>query len=457
MFSKRHLAALQRRYQDSFPTFFTRIFQAEVLQKIDSQRVTNGNHERAEWTWPLLLLTGLFMGWSNQRGIVHRFSEAAKAAATFTDSPLRKSYQGFMKQLRASEPAPMFRRFLHPLREKIQQAAGSAYRVGPWIPLGVDGSRVDLPRTVANEKACPRAGRKGSGPQMLVTLMMHLSTGMVWGWEQGPATTSERQHVKELAKDLPEGSLLVSDAGNVGYDFFLSLIQADQPFLIRCGNNVSLLLEEDWPVETQIKRTRQGIRVYLWPKTAQDKGKPPIVLRLIVLKKKGKDAVYLLTNVHCSQKLSKAMARKIYSLRWGLEVKYRSLKETMERRKLRSGNPSNATAELAMNIAALAVLSLHGLILWGRHVAKMSFAGALDAVRQSIAYLWAGIINNEFLPLLRKAVKDTYSRHGPKSTRRHPQKKKETPPKPPKLLIPNEEQRNLLAMSEPLPSNWLTA
>ena len=47
-------------------------------------------------------------------------------------------------------------------------------RVGRWAVFGVDGSRVECPRTKANEAAFGSAGRRKTGPQQFLTTLFML-------------------------------------------------------------------------------------------------------------------------------------------------------------------------------------------------------------------------------------------------------------------------------------------
>ena len=62
------------------------------------------------------------------------------------------------------------------------------------------------------------------------------------------------------------------------------------------------------------------------------KHRPPLVLRLIRV-----GPVCLVTDMTDPRRLSARTAAELYRRRWGLEVAFRSLKQTLERRRVRSG------------------------------------------------------------------------------------------------------------------------
>ena len=162
---------------------------------------------------------------------------------------------------------------------------------------------------------------------------------------------------------------------------------------------------------------------------------PPLVLRLIVLRR-DKQEIYLLTNVFDPEQLSDEEAGVLYEMRWGIEVFYRSYKQTLSRRRLLSRTPATCLAECSWTMLGLWLL---GLLTVTRIVAKKldplswSVALARNAVRRAMR---AGIRGGEGRRLFRDlalAVKDGYQRRGPKAARDYPRKKREKPPGPPKI------------------------
>src|SRR5207249_625934 len=149
--------------------------------------------------------------------------------------------------------------------------------------------RIDVPRTAANERAfaprCCRTRRRGrrrradekkvAAPHLALTLLWHLGSGLPWSWRQSSSQMGERAHLLDMLPALPERALLVADAGFVGYDFWEALLTAGHDFVIRVGANVTLLRRLGY------YRESQG-RVYLWPDSKRDRGRPPLVLRLVV-------------------------------------------------------------------------------------------------------------------------------------------------------------------------------
>ena len=158
---------------------------------------------------------------------------------------------------------------------------------------------MECPRTAANEKALKCAGKKKTGPQLFVTTLLHMGTGVPWDFRIGPGTASERRHLEEMLPDLPPRSLVVADAGFTGYEFYRRILAAKQSFLLRVGSNVHLLKELGY-IEREGRDT-----VYLWPE--RNLSEPPVVLRLIE-RRDGKKKMYLVTNVLDNKALSEKSA-----------------------------------------------------------------------------------------------------------------------------------------------------
>jgi hypothetical protein len=308
--------------------------------------------------------------------------------------------------------------------------------------LAVDGSRVEAPRTRGNERGLGRAGRQKSGPQWWVTWLIHLPSGLIWDWRQGPGTSGEREHLRQMLPDLPTHPLLVADAGFGGFDLWWELLHRGVDFLIRCASATTLLAEVSW---SRIERQGQQQLVYLWPQNRR--GQLPLRLRLIVLKRHGQ-RVYLLTNVLESQRLSRALAGALYAARWGVETDYRALKQTLERRRVLAKTPRAGAWELAGNVLALALLLLQAAVAQGARVSRVSVAGVLRIVRRALECLRWRQSSRWFVAALRGAQRDGYHRRRSKRARDWPHKKKDPFPRPPILRTLTRREKALVRAVE---------
>ena len=188
--------------------------------------------------------------------------------------------------------------------------------------------------------------------------------------------------------------------------------------------------EEDW---TAIANNT----VYLWPDQHRKKDLPPLVLRLVELHD-GRKPVFLLTSVLDDTALSDPQAGMLYRMRWGVEVFYRSLKQTLTRRKMHSAAGPQAMCELswaAMGLWGLSLMSLTSILAAGGDPLALSVATALRQVRLAIRCGPRSPKARLLLGRLHAAVKDSYVRRTSKKARDWPHKKKDKPPGLPRIQI----------------------
>jgi hypothetical protein len=388
-----------------------------------------------KWSPLRLFWLALLMAWSAEQTLQARFDATRDVVrALFPKWPLGKTYTGWyeaqLKWLAPLRPALSKR-----MRRQMQAMAGRHWQRQGWCAFAVDGSRVDCPRTPANEGALGCAGRKRTGPQLFLTTLLHMGTGLPWDFRIGPGTDSERRHLEAMLPSLPPGALVVADAGFTGYDLYRRLLAAEQNFLIRVGGNVHLLrglghVEREGP-DT----------VYLWPD--KKRHEPPVVLRLIALRRAAK-TVYLVTNVLAKRSLSVKSAAMLYEMRWGVEVFYRSLKQTLRKRKMLSHSPEAAECELTWAMYGawlLGLVSVSKILARGGDPLRWSAAAARDRIRRSLRLALRGRPDRHLADDLGRAVQDAYTRRRPKQARAWPHKKNEPPPGDPKIQSANAEQR----------------
>jgi len=322
------------------------------------------------------------------------------------------------------------------LRRRLLELADRHRTRQGFFAVAVDGTKIDAPRTKSNEAGLGIAGKAGTHPQMLLTTLWHMGTGLPWAWRVGRADASERDHLRSMLPELPAGALVVADALFIGFDLLSRMDRRGLRFLVRVGANVRLLRRLGCVQENRDT-------VYLWPNAAQRR-QPPLVLRLIRLRTERGADVYLLTNVLDQTEFSEADATVLYRLRWGVEVFYRSLKQTLERRKMRSASAARALIELHWTMVGLMLLGLMGvrhLIQVGRDPLALSVACALRAVRRSAAATTGRVGRLALRTALGQAVKDAYERMHTKGSRCWPHKKKNRTCGSPQVVAATRTQR----------------
>jgi Transposase DDE domain len=400
------------------------------------------------WTPKGLIFAAILWAWSDEKTLTERFALARKVVAAMAILPRlpATTYQAFLKML-LTWTVTLTPVLLAAFRRRMRTDLADRFQVGGFTIFGVDGSRLELPRTVSNEqrfspasvrrrarpkprrvprrRARSRAARdrrarqkKVNSPQMWLTVMFHVGTGLPWDWRTGPSDSSERDHLRQMIDALPAGALVTADAGFAGYDYWKALLDSGRQLLIRVGANVRLLKGLGYV------REKNGL-VYLWPDRQAARQRPPLVLRLVVAHG-GRHPVYLVTSVLDEEHLSDHQVIEIYALRWGVELFYRHFKQTFERRKLRSHTADHAELEATWSLLGLWAMSLHAQVELAREgipARRISVAGLLRAYRRSLRQYKSRPDPGESLgELLRKAVIDAYRRAN-KSSRDYPRKK----------------------------------
>jgi hypothetical protein len=236
--------------------------------------------------------------------------------------------------------------------------------------------------------------------------------------------------------EMPENSLITADAGFVGYDFWRTILAAGHNFVIRVGGNVRLIKNLGYVRQHQHT-------VYLWPDKAAKKNQPPLALRLIVIKH-GKETLYLITNLTKSQ-LSDKQAGEIYSARWGIELFFRTFKQTFGCRKLRSNSAENAQLELDWSLLGLWCICLLGqreLVESGQDPARLSPAPAIRAFQGTFRHnrVRPESISEILWMKLRGALLDDYQRKSSKTSRNYPRKKQRESTGAPNIETASAEQ-----------------
>ena len=427
-------------------------------------------HGNANWVPAHLVRVAILWVWSSQPLLVESAKDAIKSVKTLFGTTGIHSYQTFIAALKkyTEQILPPLIERMHQLMEKTDQAN---FRIGLWLVLAVDGSRLDACRTLANEKRfCKpnnskkskkkRKNKRGRyakkrkpvskkkhynpqpvGPQVWLTLLWHVGQRLPWAWKIGPSYSSERAHLFEMldALKLRENTLICGDAGFVGYDFWNTIATHGHHFLVRVGSNCSFL--------KQLGRVRErdGI-VYCWPKEKQQRKQPPLVLRLLRFHD-GRGEVYLVTNELSSRKLSDSRAGEIYRRRWGIEVQFRSLKQTYGRSKLLGRTPDVVEHELTWSLVGLWMAQLLALREQTDRVepeAQTSVAMVLR-ILQDILHCPNEIpaMGESFRHRIADALTDTYERQSKKKSRNYPRRKEEPRTGPPKVERATAEQKKL--------------
>jgi hypothetical protein len=417
-------------------------------------------HGNVSWRASHLVALAVLWVWSDHATLTGAFAQAVSIARAMGGSVALTTYQGLTKALRrwTEDLLPVLQARLH---MRMEHCGDAHWRFGRWLPLAVDGSRISTPRTVGNERAFAaqnygrgqtarsrkswknkrrRTQRLGQPvrPQIWVTLLWHMGLKMPWAWKTGPSTSSERTHFATMLREpvFPENTLFCGDAGFVGYELWTAILQAGHHFAIRVGANVRLL--------RGLGRVRHGREmVSVWPKDAERRGQPPVHLRLLELRGP-RGPVCIATSVLSEADLPASDVGRLYRLRWGIELQFRSFKQTFGRRYLRSRNPDCATVELDWSLVGLWMVQLLAVKEQvGMEIApeQCSVALVVALVRDLMREAASPGSPRQYRQRLSRAVHDAYRRRGSKRGRYRSAIKDPPSAQQPKITIATHRQR----------------
>ena len=185
------------------------------------------------------------------------------------------------------------------------------------------------------------------------------------------------------------------------------------------------------------------------------RGDRPLRLRLVKVKI-GKTTMWMLTSVLDRKKLSIKQIIRYYKMRWGIEVAFRGLKQTLSNQKLCCRNCDNVAVELEWSIIGMAIaelLALRRQIPTGSkrkgeseyRTTDRSLAEAVRAIRSSMASpndipkQGKGLTDQ-----LTNAMVQRYENRTNKKARYKPVNPHKKPLKDPSVRKPNAAERNRL-------------
>jgi hypothetical protein len=366
------------------------------------------------WSDRLLVLTALMMGWASGSSLIERFNLARACTVEIHSTRKRPgtAYNGFIDCL-ARHGTRLLGILTTAFNKRLVELAGQSYRTFGFVVFGVDGTKIQIPRSDSNIAHFGIANKKHSGPEMILCGLFHVATRSLWSFAHDIAWGSERALFASILPGLPGNSLVLADAGFVGWNTMTALINAGQHFIIRGGANVRLLRKLGHA------RERDGI-VYLWPDKQQKKNIPPIILRRVLVRDGKGRQMCLLTNVLDIDRLGDEQIIELYAMRWHVEVSYRWLKESLHGRKMLSMSAEHACVEMDWTLMSLRTLTLLSLAqdVPGE---QLSLAGTLRVVRAAMTQRRIG--NRQRLTAqLHGARRDSYTRQSRKSKRHWPRK-----------------------------------
>lgn len=421
-------------------------------------------HGNSSWSIELLVRQAILWRMSSESNVTDAHDDAKENCQQLFGGYAAASYQALMNILTVYGAALM-NLLMQKFREQV--VADPASRIAGYFALAVDGSKPSAPRTRSNEqrfvsrkygqgknakyrKATPGKGRKRKSkeakenkvtqpvPNVLLTKFWNIALQTPWHWSIGGAETDERGECMKAIKTLkfPKDTLIVADAGFIGYQLWRSFAATKLTFLVRAGSNVHL----------KTKDAAKGL-YYYYPSSCK-KGDPPIVVRMVKIKI-GKTKMAMLTNELDPNRMPKELIRELYELRWGVEVDFRDFKQTFDCKKFRCKSAKRVIVEANWSMLAFTLIKWwthKHLARYRKDSRKASFTLALKAFRRAL-----NTHNNIETPSrtlhdeLCAAVIDNYQRRSSKTARYKPVGEKPSTGLPIIHSITPEQKRKLEA------------
>jgi hypothetical protein len=409
-----------------------------------------GKPRKCRWQIQPLLFVLCTMTWCSADSLPERFETARAFYVSLHDKRRRpgKTSSGFFKAL-CRLPVAALRVVAAAVRRRLLAYGCLLHSKGGWAVFGCDGTELACPRTAELEQRLgPTGGKPGElppVPQVFVSAMVHLRSGVLWSWFLGKGVANERLHLRALRKTLPASALVVADCGYQGYELASALSTAPKTaFLIRCSSLSALYIEEE------VKPGWDDLVVQCWTLEAQKEKKPPVPLRLLRIKPKGgKHDVFVLTNVLEAKKLTLAQAEQFYRMRWGCEGFFRLYKRTVGKVKLLGRTVKEVHREAEGSLLAVQLLlaqAAQARLLYGHMQEQGSGRCLLLEVRREILEQLCGKKRDRtsFQQRLAGAWRRERQRRSSKVKRVWPTRGKHKHPQDPKLRILSAEQKEFM-------------
>ena len=386
-------------------------------------------------------------GWTNEGTITERVDDAVATVNELYGLSATMSRQGVMNAL-VSCGNDLRDLVVHSFEEQVRQLRG-CWRQAGRVNFAVDGTKFAVPRTEANQASL--AARPTSKPtrkyrseadasksktcQLLVTTIWHIGSGLSYRWTVEGSSGSERVSLAKILDELPGNARMIGDAEYVGYPLWSKMITAKVPFVVRVGSNVHLLKNLG-----ELKFS-DGY-VYFWPEKAMRRNDAPIILKLTKLRK-GKETIYLVTN---ELELSDHEIVNLYQQRWGIEVFFRSVKQSCGRAKLCCKTPDNAMVEVNWTLLGIWAALFTGSQVLKEDKVPIHRLSPIKVIRAFRRVVVAIKFRAQDAPQLREEIAnatkiDESDRVTSKSSRNYPAKKKLRRSGPPIIAKPTKEQK----------------
>ena len=260
-------------------------------------------------------------------------------------------------------------------------------------PKVIDGTSLSLPDTQDNQAAYPqsRSQKPGCGfPLLRLVGIFSLATGVLLDYAQGNKHRQELSLLWRIFEQFRRGDLVLGDRGFSSWAVLALLWQRAVPALFRQKRRTDF---------HRGKRLGKNDRLLTWRKPREKPSwlprrcwkKLPDQLSVRVLRydlhRRGfrSRSLTLVTTLLDPRIYPAREVAELYLRRWQIELWFRDIKTTMGMEVLRCKTPEMARKELEMFLIAynlIRCLMVQAGSLHGTELARMSFKGTVDSVRQ---------------------------------------------------------------------------
>lgn len=305
------------------------------------------------------------------------------------------SSTGAYCQARARLPLERLRQAHESLADHLDAGADSEDAFAGHRLRVIDGTGLSMPDTPANQKEWPQpsAQKPGCGfPVIKLVAVFCLRTGALLRWAQGTLHGHENRLFKQLYEFFHPGDIVVADRGFSGYGQFAELITREVEMLARIHQRRKVDWRKGKALGTRDRLVewtrpyRQGdlFSAIEWGALPQTIWLRQLEIDFDVPGFRTRKIVVVTTLMDSELYPADELAR-LYLRRWNVEVFYRDIKQTMAMDILRCQTPAMIDREIHVHtIGYNLVRALMNDIAqrFEVDVARLSFKGALDALRQ---------------------------------------------------------------------------
>lgn len=116
------------------------------------------------WSVRLPVTTTPLRTWADESTLVERFQNTRRAARHLFGGKPAGGDQAFLK-LPVRWSGPLLELSAELLRARMRTQRSDCFRTAGFFAFGIDGSRIDLPRTDSHQRACSAARKSKRRPQ----------------------------------------------------------------------------------------------------------------------------------------------------------------------------------------------------------------------------------------------------------------------------------------------------